>query len=96
MKKELKIAEDLDCLIVPIGATGYMAREIWNEYSLNFTQHYSKYFSNNNDTIMDQLKKIFALLNGDNEHIVWDEEAECNLLASYVIDFLDLIIENQK
>ena len=88
MKEELKIAEDFDCLIVPIGATGYMAQEIWKEYSLDLYGHYSKYLPNNENDTKDKLKEKFDFLNNPEGKIVYEDKSECELLVERILDFI--------
>ena len=92
MKDELKIAEELDCLIVPVGATGYMAQQIWKEYSKNLENYYSKYLpTETNDKLHKELKEKFDLLNSVNGEIICNNEEQCNQLVNYVLNFLEFL-----
>lgn len=54
VRQEFDIAHELGLAVVPIGATGYMAQEIWNE----LVKEIGKYYPSPNDEI---LKKLNAL-----------------------------------
>lgn len=96
MREELKIAEDLDCLIVPVGATGYMAQQIWKEYSEKLEEYYSKYLPTdaNVNKLQKELKEKFDLLNGDYGNIVCNDEEQCNQLVDHVLDFIEFLTKH--
>ena len=55
MRSEYEIAVDMQNLIVPVGCTGYIAQEIWNEINKDLSAYYTN--------IDDSLKDAFAKLN---------------------------------
>lgn len=55
MYQEFEIAKEFGALIIPVGATGYMAQQIWQEVNANF----ESYYPNANDN----LKCLFQKLN---------------------------------
>ena len=55
VKSEYEIAVDKHNLIVPVGCTGYVAQEIWNEVNEKLDAYYTNVDKN--------LKKAFAKLN---------------------------------
>ena len=55
MRSEYEIAVDMHNLIVPVGCTGYIAQEIWNEINKDLSAYYTH--------IDDPLKDAFAKLN---------------------------------
>ena len=55
MRSEYEIAVDMHNLIVPVGCTGYIAQEIWNEINKDLSAYYTN--------IDDPLKDAFAKLN---------------------------------
>ena len=53
VRREFEIARANGLLLIPIGATGYMAQELWQEITDNFDTYYPKH---------PELKPLFALL----------------------------------
>jgi hypothetical protein len=53
MRREFEIAKANELLLIPVGATGYMAQELWQEITDNFDRYYPKH---------PELKPLFALL----------------------------------
>jgi hypothetical protein len=53
VRREFEIAKANGLLLIPIGATGYMAQELWQEITDNFDRYYPKH---------PELKPLFALL----------------------------------
>jgi hypothetical protein len=53
VRREFEIAKEKGLLLVPIGATGYMAQELWREITDNFGSYYHKHA---------ELKSLFAIL----------------------------------
>lgn len=53
VRREFEIAKANGLLLIPIGATGYMARELWQEITDNFDAYYPKH---------PELRPLFALL----------------------------------
>lgn len=53
VRREFEIAKANGLLLIPIGATGYMAQELWQEITDNFDAFYPKH---------PELKPLFALL----------------------------------
>lgn len=64
MQSEFQIAKEQHNLIVPIGCTGYVAQEIWEEVNKDLTKYYNK--------VDENLKDTFALLNNktDNDTLI--------------------------
>lgn len=64
MKSEFQIAKEQNNLIVPIGCTGYVAQEIWEEINEDLTKYYNK--------VDEELKEFFAKLNSkvDNDTLI--------------------------
>lgn len=64
MQSEFQIAKEQHNLIVPVGCTGYVAQEIWEEVNQDLTKYYNK--------VDEDLKEIFALLNNktDNDTLI--------------------------
>ena len=54
VKEEYQIAHEKRCLIVPVGSTGYMAAEIWQEIRSNL----SEYYTNVDDTLINAYEKL--------------------------------------
>lgn len=75
VRKEFEIAKRLGLAIVPIGGSEFMARELWEEVSVNFNDFYPGCSSEINEAF----KKLGA-------H--FEKPAEC---ISLVIEFLNLI-----
>lgn len=72
--KEFLIAKEKGNLIVPVGATGYMAKVIWNEVNDNFDEYYPN--------CSEQGKKLFQNLN--------DSEINSEKLIDTILDFINL------
>jgi hypothetical protein len=53
VRREFEIAKANGLLLIPIGATGYMAQELWQEITDNFDRYYPKH---------PELKPLFDLL----------------------------------
>ena len=53
VRREFEIAKANGLLLIPIGATGYMAQELWQEITDNFDAYYPKH---------PELKPLFAVL----------------------------------
>ncbi len=66
MREEFEIAKEKGLFLLPIGATGYMAKELWEEVNKNFDEL--------NGNVSDGVKKLFASL-GD-ENLTFDEMFE--------------------
>ena len=64
MRSEFQIAKEQHNLIVPIGCTGYVAQEIWEEVNKNLAKYYNK--------VEADLKEIFEKLNSkvDNNTLI--------------------------
>ena len=64
MRSEYQIAKEQHNLIVPIGCTGYVAQEIWEEVNKNLAKYYNK--------VEADLKEIFEKLNSkvDNNTLI--------------------------
>ncbi len=75
MKEEFTIAKELGLVIIPIGSSGYMANELWQEVTKNFKNYYD-------DTNKNLLNSIIKL----NDNMEKPEE-----LISKVIDVLEII-----
>ena len=54
MQAELKIAKEKHNLIVPVGCTGYVAQEIWNEVN----EDLSLFYTNVDSVLIDAFKKL--------------------------------------
>ncbi|WP_295822987.1 SIR2 family protein [uncultured Deinococcus sp.] len=54
MYQEFQISKENGLLIVPIGATGYMARKIWQEVKDDF----ESYYPNADDALKDQFERL--------------------------------------
>jgi hypothetical protein len=75
MREEFEIAKEKGLFLLPIGAAGYMAKELWNEVNENFDEL--------NDNAPDDVKAIFSYI-GD-ENLTFDEMFE------HVIKILKLL-----
>lgn len=53
MRREFEIAKDKELLLIPIGATGYVAKELWQEINRNFAAYYPAH---------GELKSLFEIL----------------------------------
>lgn len=51
--KEFEIAKSNGCHIIPIGMTGYMAKELWEELMTNFQTYYP-----DNENLKDEFQKL--------------------------------------
>lgn len=58
--EEFEISKSRKNIIVPIGATGSMAKQIWNEVNSNFEEFYPK--------ATERLRKLFEELNNEKEY----------------------------
>lgn len=54
VKEEFEIAHELGLAVIPIGASGYMARELWDEV----TGHIDKYYPEPNTEIFEALTEL--------------------------------------
>ena len=54
MRSEYEIAVDKHNLIVPVGCTGYIAQEIWNEVNKDL----SAYYTNVDDSLIEAFAKL--------------------------------------
>ncbi|RAP35279.1 hypothetical protein B1207_12970 [Legionella quinlivanii] len=77
VRKEFEIAKNLGLVLVPVGGSEFMSRELWEEINTSFND----YFPNSSDDI----KKAFEALGQPIE--------KPNELISIVIDFLNLLIK---
>jgi len=75
VRREFEIAKEQGLSLVPVGASGYMARELWNEVVASFDEYYP------NGSV--ELMKKFKLLG--------DSVADPLQLISGVLDVVDLI-----
>lgn len=75
VRKEFEIAKRLGLALVPIGGSEFMARELWEEVSANFTEFYPNCSS--------EVTEAFSRLGAK-----FEQPSEC---ISKVIDFLNLI-----
>lgn len=55
MREEFEIAKKHKLTIIPVAATGYMAKEIWADISSNLNEYYSSLKLRNAITILNQL-----------------------------------------
>jgi hypothetical protein len=58
MREEFEIAKEKGLFLLPIGATGYMAKELWSEVNENFETF--------NDNVSVKVKKCFEALGDEN------------------------------
>lgn len=75
MKKEFDIAHQLGLSVIPIGCSGYVAKELWEEVINNI----SKYYNNSDEKIIDAIRSL-------GERIEKPEQ-----LISKITDIVDLI-----
>lgn len=75
MKEEYEIAKSKNMVILPIGVTGFMAEELWNEQKLSLNDTFDKYKNS------VHLKKCFLELG--------DKSAEPDKITTAILDFLD-------
>jgi hypothetical protein len=63
VRGEFEIAKELGLMLIPIGATGYMAQELWKELTDNFGSYYPHH---------PELKPLFDLLvsETDNKRLI--------------------------
>lgn len=54
VKEEFDIAHELGLAVIPIGASGYMAKNLWDEV----IEHIEKYYPEPNTTILEKLKEL--------------------------------------
>ncbi len=54
VKEEFDIAHELGLAVVPVGASGYMAKELWEDVM----SHTTKYYSEPNTEIVDKIRKL--------------------------------------
>lgn len=54
MREEFEIAKSKGLFLLPIGATGYIAKELWNEVNENFEEY--------NGAVSSEIKEKFSLL----------------------------------
>jgi hypothetical protein len=77
VRREFEIAKDKDLKLIPIGATGYMAEELWKEVMVNFDTYYPN--------ASYELQHAFASLNNDSvpleQHI--EIVVKINTFANY-------------
>lgn len=52
VKKEFDISKEQNTILVPIGATGFMAKELWNEVFTNYKKHFGS------DVCLDIFKEL--------------------------------------
>lgn len=60
LKEEFEISKENKNIIVPVGITGYKAREIWRDVNNNFDSYYKN--------SSEKLKKLFAKLNTEQNY----------------------------
>jgi hypothetical protein len=53
VRREFEIAKANGLLLIPVGATGYTAQELWHEITDNFERYYPTH---------PELKELFAVL----------------------------------
>jgi hypothetical protein len=58
VRREFEIAKDKELLLIPIGATGYVARELWQEVTSNFARYCPEHA---------ELKPLFDILGDDSD-----------------------------
>ncbi|RNI24034.1 SIR2 family protein [Rufibacter latericius] len=73
VRKEFEIAFEQGVILIPIGATGYMSKELWDEVLLNFDKYYSGYLEIRNhvealkdsepDKIIKTVVEILSIIN---------------------------------
>ena len=73
MRSEFTIAKELGVILVPIGSTGFMAKELWDEVNYQFDEFYPR--------CSDELKQLYNDLG--------KEISNPNEIISAVIDFLE-------
>lgn len=63
VRREFEIAKELGLMLIPVGATGYMAQELWKELTDNFSSYYPHH---------PELKPLFDLLGSeiDNKRLI--------------------------
>ncbi len=54
VKEEFQIAHELGLAVIPIGATGYMANELWKEV----TENISRYYPGNRPDVLEKIKLL--------------------------------------
>lgn len=54
VKEEFDIAHELGLAVIPIGASGYMAKDLWDEV----IEHMDKYYSEPNTEILEKIKEL--------------------------------------
>ena len=58
VRREFEIAKESKLLLIPVGATGYMAKEIWQEIMNNFESYYPNH---------TELRPLFAALGDESD-----------------------------
>jgi hypothetical protein len=54
VKKEFEIAHELGLALIPVGCSGYMAKELWDEVMANV----SKYYDETNTDLIDAINEL--------------------------------------
>ena len=75
MREEFEIAKEKGLFLLPVGATGYMAKELWNEVNAGFDSLYPD--------VHKDVKSLFAKLD--------DENAGLMQLRSRVMDIIKIL-----
>ena len=75
VEEEFKIAHELGNKIIPIGATGFMAKEIWDKIDKEFETYYPN--------LPDEAKYVFKQLN--------DNKLEPEKIIDKIIEFINYI-----
>lgn len=74
VQKEFEIAEKLGLLLIPVGASGYMAEKLWEQVIADR----KKYYPNATDKFVEAIKSL------------GDKVAEPDMLISKIVDVLEL------
>jgi hypothetical protein len=54
VKKEFEIAHELGVALIPVGCSGYMAKELWDEVMANV----SKYYDETNTDLINAINEL--------------------------------------
>jgi hypothetical protein len=67
MEEEFSIAIEKGMLPIPIGATGYMAKKLWDKVMNNFDEYYPSNNNNNNKATIEEIKNLMQKIGDDSK-----------------------------